>query len=451
VSENVRLLSAKRSAYDLALDAFARGEFELCERYVRLCRPGSDASFASIALLTARLARIEGDFERWYEASGAAARGARSERDRLTASALRALAAKRLGKTVEATRWFGQVETSISGSAPADAAYAAYLLAADAWGDRDLARARALIGRNLRSVRDPESLALLGWIEVREERYRSAGTRFLTALARLRSGTEIDLRLQGRLVHALGIVASETVDLRLGHRARREYEAMVWPESLRVERFNALTCLRFLALLEGDIERAWVLSRDAIAVAPRPAYVAIAETNAAAASRLLGDDNAYHLQLRRAWEIVRGEKWGHADAEERVALTNFMIEGGFAMPQDVRKAATLYQSLSERINRGNALESDRRVTAFEAFAAGRVYEMLGAHDDAIRAYQRSLELWSVLGYDMRAALVALDLRRLTRDERYRAPIDAVLTRAPNAWFGAHASPTSGRRPKSKRG
>jgi DNA-binding CsgD family transcriptional regulator len=36
---------------------------------------------------------------------------------------------------------------------------------------------------------------------------------------------------------------------------------------------------------------------------------------------------------------------------------------------------------------------------------------------------------------MRAALVALDLRRITGDDDYVRRIKAVLSRAPDAWFG----------------
>lgn len=448
-SDNVRRIGASRperkvvddassAAYRAALGAFARADYESCRGYLELCRRDSSETFARVSLLRARVARIDGDLETWYEAADVAAREGPSAADRITGSALRGLAAKRLGKTVEARQILAELETSRAESAPADFAYALYLLAADAWEDRDFDRAEALIRRNPLMPRDPESVALLGWIDVGRECQRLAGTRFMAALSHLRESGTVDVRLQARLVHAAAIVASETVDLRMGRRVRREYETLSWSGSLRVEQFNALTCLRYLALLEGDIERAWLLSREAIAVAAQPAYAAIAETNAAVASRLLGDEHAHRLQLRRAWDIIRAERWGQADAEKRVALTSFIIEAGNAMPEEVRQAVTMYASLRALVNRSNALEGDRRVIAFEALAAGRVHEVLGARRDAIRSYQRSLDLWSRLEYDMRAALVSLDLRRLTGDERYRLPVEAVLKRAPRAWFARDA-------------
>jgi len=425
-------------AFQCAADAFRRAEYEQCKSFLRICEAAPRGLSGRVQLLRAKLARIEGDLETWYAASGAVEGFGASIADRMTAMALRAIAAKRLGKVVEMRHRFTEIQAVIETAGSADAAYAVYLLATDAWEDRDLVRAERLISDNVRSVGDPESLALLGWIEVRRERYRHAGIHFLTALTRLVASGEIDVRLQGRLVHAAAVVASETIDLRLGRRIRREYENMVWPESLRVEQFNAITCLRFLALLEGDVERAWMLSRAAVAIAPRPSYVAIGETNAAVASGLLGDSNAHRLQLGLAWGVLRTRKWSGIRAEERVALTNFMIEARCAFPSEARKALMMYRSFRAKADRSNALEDDRRITAFEAFAAAKVCEAFGQRSNAIQEYRRSLKIWNELAFGMRAALVALDLRRLTGDEGCQAILDAALERAPNAWFAQDA-------------
>jgi DNA-binding CsgD family transcriptional regulator len=102
---------------------------------------------------------------------------------------------------------------------------------------------------------------------------------------------------------------------------------------------------------------------------------------------------------------------------------------------------TLYDSLAERAGADECHYEDRRVFACEAMATARVAEALGDEDRALRSYERSLASWNLLHFDMRAAMVTLDLERMTRDERYRISIAPVLGRAPKAWF-AHREPAS---------
>jgi DNA-binding CsgD family transcriptional regulator len=102
----------------------------------------------------------------------------------------------------------------------------------------------------------------------------------------------------------------------------------------------------------------------------------------------------------------------------------------------------MYESLMPRENRTNALNRDRRVLAFELMAQGRVAEVRGNYDAAYDRYRASFDLWRELQYDMRAALVAVDLMRLARDPIYDEILDAVLERAPSAWFAPQASPAN---------
>jgi DNA-binding CsgD family transcriptional regulator len=102
---------------------------------------------------------------------------------------------------------------------------------------------------------------------------------------------------------------------------------------------------------------------------------------------------------------------------------------------------TLYDSLTGRAGTEECHFRDRRIFACEAMATARVAEALGDEDRALRSYERSLASWNLLQFDMRAAIVTLDLERITRDARYRISIEAVLGRAPKAWF-AHREPAA---------
>jgi DNA-binding CsgD family transcriptional regulator len=429
--------------YAAAAAAFARADYAACHEWLALYRAQVPVATASAEILAARLARVEGDVEGWYVAASSVALRSATPGEAATGLALRALAARDAGSEAEADELLRDLLTQLPALEPNDAVYPGYLVAFDAWHGRDYERAEVLALENLvRDPKDPETLALLGWIDVKRERFRAAGKLFTQALAALRNSGVTDMRLQGRLVHAISVVASETVDLRMGKALRREYQDVNWSEPLRVDQFNTLTCLRFLDMLEGDLEGAWVFSRSAAALAPSPAYVAIGETNAAVAARSIGDEAASGLQFRRAWDVLRTERWSAADAEARVALTNFACEAARAMPAEARKALILYRSLQGKQNRANSLDGDRRIAASETWAAARVAEAIGERDETFSQYRESLAVWTELGFVMRAAAVAHDLYRVTRDDVYLQPIAALTELAPNNWL-ARTVPEAG--------
>ncbi|MBD5654699.1 MAG: helix-turn-helix transcriptional regulator [Candidatus Eremiobacteraeota bacterium] len=397
------------------------------------------------ALLEARCWRIEGNFEACQVAANRAATEHPDAAGRIEGIALRGLAFKFINKPALAAKDFEAVRRSLARDPAATLGWPVYFMALEAWLRADYAVAEEYIRKNLDAEADvPTSLVLLGWIEVKAEHYARAGTFFMEALERHRATGTIDLRLQGTVIHAVSVVAEETVDLKLARRLEAHVAEMAWPEtSLRVERFNYLVNASYIALLEGKLDLAFLRAREAVVRAPNAAYEAIGEVTIAAVCRAIGDDVAGLMQLRRAWALLRENRWGAADDEQRVALTGFAFFAASDMPAEARKAMTLYHSLTAKANTRNSLHRDRRVTAFELMAAGRIAVALGNTERARRAFEKALQIWQALQYDMRAAIVALELRRLTRKSAYEAPVRAVLVRAPSAWLGAQLAPAEG--------
>jgi len=425
----------------LANAAFARAQYVECRLLLQAAEPRSAAMRATLSLIEARCARIQDDLDAWLSAAELVANDHPAPVERLEGVALRGLAYRRAERTREADRDFERVRQRLARDPAVAAGFPTYYLALDAWMRGDYDDAEALARTNLNYGKTvPFDTVLLGWCALKRDRVGKGGGLFTEALRLLRTSQDPNLRLQGTTLHGASVVASERVDLKLARKLQRDFADFVWPKSLGIYRFNTLTSFRSIAMLEGDLERAWVLSRDAVAHAPNAASAVTGETNAAVASRLLGDERAAHLQLRRAWEITRQQRWSAADSEARVALANFAREAASDMPAEARKAMTAYDSLKPR-DRNNAAR-DRRVQAFELMAQGRIAEVRGNLDAAYDRYRASFDLWRELQYDMRAALVALDLRRLARDPLFDDAIDAVLERAPNAWFAPQASPAS---------
>jgi DNA-binding CsgD family transcriptional regulator/tetratricopeptide (TPR) repeat protein len=435
---------ANEPVFAAAVDAFDRADFAVAGALIAAAAPTTRAQNGRIRLLEAQLARMLGDFPRVAEAARIARLDLAEPSERLLATMLCGIAAKRLGRPEEAAAFFADVERRLGRFDRSAVRYAVYLLALVAWESGDLERAESIARANIAA--DPgayDSVALIGWIDVRRERFEPAGRTFLAAIDTLRATGRIDARFHARALHAVASVASETMDLPLGERAVAEYARVAWTDSLRVERFDTLQYLRFHLMQKGELEAASIAARDAIAFATREAFVAIGETNAAVSSRLIGEDRSWRIQLERAWNVLRSTSWRAADDDARVALTNFAIEAATEMPAEARQAVTLYQSLSAKRNPQSGFAAgDRRIGAYEGIAAARVAEVLGRHELAVSEYERALTIWVEIGYEMRAALAALDLSRLTGDSRYDAVVQSALARAPKAWFAPIDDSTS---------
>lgn len=421
--------------------AFELAEYPRCRSLITLATAvaRSRGARATLALLDARCARIQGDDAAWFAGADAATLHP-DPAGRLEAIALRAHALRRLGRSAESERDFAHLRRAYERDPRSFLGDPLYYLALEEWFGGRYDACDALLSENIsHGASVPRSLALLGWSEIKRERYARAGAYFMDGLERLRASDAIDLRLEGSLVHAATVVASETVDLKLAKRVTKIVEDFMWPQSSALERFNTLLGLRSIALLEGDLERAWLLSREAVVRAPSVATEALGETCSAAVTRLIGDERIAALQFARAWELLRKRRAVPVDDEARVALSYFAFEAAADMPAEARKAMTMYDSLSAKDSSTSGLNRDSRVRATELMASARVAEARGDRERAKTLYRNSFELWQNLRYDMRAAVIARDLRRLTRDRKYDIAIASVLARAPKAWFGTHAS------------
>jgi len=432
------------SALAHAEAAYREAEYDLCRGLIDGAVPGDRAERGALFVLRARNAHAQNDAERTYAAAGAALAELDDPQLRLLATILRAAPAKALGKTREARASFEEAARDIFRFPSADVGIARHLLAVEALEGQDFVRADALARENIAAgTNEPQSLALLGAIANKRERYAEAANYFATALRKFQAAGEVDVRLEAEIVTSLAVVATETVDLRLVERVRKAYDKLAWTTSLAALRFRAVGALRLAALLEGDVPRAFFASRDALGFARGPAQLALGELNAAVASRLLGDAAAERLQLKRSWEALRDERFEAGDDEARLALLSFIAEAAESMPAEARKAMTLYRSSTPK-SAGAGLTVDRRFLALEAQAVARIADAVGDAETAIRFYEHAFQIWRTLGIAARAALAALDLRRLTGDESYATFVRSVLARAPKAWFAkqlrAPASP-----------
>jgi DNA-binding CsgD family transcriptional regulator len=322
-------------------------------------------------------------------------------------------------------------------SAPQYVAELAYYRALSRWSSHRLAEAEEIVEAALPAAKDVHRarlMQLLGWIDVRSENFSGAGRQFNAALEELNRAKHPDVQGRARLLHALSIIAAETVDLRLGRIVRREYEANAWSDGTRVERFHVLEYLAWLSLLEGQIGRAWDERQRALSLTVDTAYHSSALTSAGNIAGVVGDrfSEARYFELAGSL-LLRGDQVA-LDVDRRIAMLTFVAAAPAASLDAARKVFTLYERTRPRKTELLALEGDRRLEGFELYARGKLAIAEGRTQQGVAELEKALDLWSRLTYRLRVAITANTLRTVTGDPRYAQIALDALRNAPNAWL-----------------
>jgi len=322
-------------------------------------------------------------------------------------------------------------------SVPALVPETAYYRALSRWSSYRLTEAEEIIEAVLPAATDvvrSRLLQLLGWIDVRRENYGAAAHEFSAALEELNRAKNTDVNGRAKILYALGFIAAETIDLRLGRLVRREYESSTWSDDTRIERFRVLEYLSWLSLLEGEVARAWDERQLGLTLTVDTSYHAIALNDAAIVAAIVGDrfSESRYLELAGAL-LLRGDQVG-LDVEQRIAMLQFAGTAAAANVEAARKVFTLYERTRPRRTEMLALEGDRRLEAYELWARGKVEIAEGSTQQGIANLEQSLELWTRLGYRMRIAITANVLRMVTGDRRFAQIALDALRNTPNAWL-----------------
>lgn len=328
-------------------------------------------------------------------------------------------------------------------SASQDAAHlvpeVGYYRALSRWSSRRLDEAESIIESSLPRATDAvraRLLQLLGWIDVRRENYAAAAHQFTAALEALEKSRQSDLQLRARLLHALGIIAAETIDLRLGRFVRRHYETSAWTEDTRIERFYVLEYLTWLSLLEGETNRAWDERQLALSLTVNSGHHASALISAARIATIVGDRYAARRYLELAGALLLRGDQVDLDIDRRLVMLSFAAATPIANVEMAVKVMVLYDRTQPQHTEMLSFEGDRRLEAYELHARGKVELAQGRKQPGIDDLKRSFDLWTRLGYRMRAAIVADELCGSTGEGHWAQNGVDALRNAPNAWLRA---------------
>jgi DNA-binding CsgD family transcriptional regulator len=312
-----------------------------------------------------------------------------------------------------------------------------YYRALSRWSSRRLDEAEAIIESSLPRASDAvraRLLQLLGWIDVRRENYAPAAQQFTAALEALEKSRERDLQLRARLLNALGIIAAETVDLRLGRLVRRQYETTTWTDDTRIERFYVLEYLTWLSLLEGELDRAWDERQFALSLTLNSGHHASALISAARTSNIAGDRYAARRYMELAGALLLRGDQVDLDVDRRLVMLSLAVATPVVNIETAVKVMALYDRTQPQHTEMLSFEGDRRLEAYELQARGKVAIAQGRNQQGIDDLKRSFDLWTRLGYRMRAAIVANDLCDSTGEANWSQNGLDALRNAPNAWL-----------------
>ena len=422
---------------DQAREAWTAGEYERTIALLAGARFDRRESRVAAALLQSRALLAVGRPADVVALVEGVRKDAKSTDDAVVAAMLLGAALARTSRRDEGETLLDTTADLAKRTAPHLLAEVAYYRALSRWSSHRLTEAEAIIDTALPAATGivrSRLLQLLGWIGVRRENYAAAAHDFSAALDELKNADVPDVKGRATTLHALGIIASETIDLRLGRMVRREYESNQWSEDTRIERFQVLEQLAWLSLLEGNLASAWDERQLALTLTVDTSYHAIALIHAAEIAEIVGDRFAQSRYLDLSGVLLlRGDQVG-LDVERRIALLSFVAVASDTEPDAAKQVLALYDRSRPRRTEMLALEGDRRFEAYEQYARGKFAISQGETQRGIVELDRSLDLWTRLNYRLRAAVTANELRAVTGDRKYAQIALDALRNTPDAWL-----------------
>ena len=264
------------------------------------------------------------------------------------------------------------------------------------------------------------ALALRSWMHAGLEDYTAQIADLLAAFRCFTEhGARCDITTVAIYLHALVRLAVELGDFEAIRAAEAAYQAVEWTSDIQDLQFMCVRALAWGAFHQGDPGRAQWLFKDSKELAPTVAWQVMAHVDRAYVARMNRNDAWAAEELAQARSIERSVKWDATHGEERQALV--MLAELFAptdMAQAQRYVSTYMQLGTDSINPTLAAAHERRFTAYEKYASGRVQSVLGNTKLATDSLEFAYQVFAQIHHAYRAALAAAALYELTKDPHW---------------------------------
>jgi DNA-binding CsgD family transcriptional regulator len=359
--------------------------------------------------------------------------------ERLTAAALKGAALLQAGKLTEGQRMLDGLGETAHAASRQVRAEIEYYRALSRWPEQRFDEAQRILEGALPLAEDAlrgRFYSLLGWIDFQAENYSAAARQFVTAIDIFGHANVRDPYLSAVVLGGLSSIAADTIDLGLGRIVRREFAAFAWSSETEYLRFSILGDLTNLALLDGDIERAWLEQQQAVALSVGEAYAPRSLVGMAYISRLAGDRFACNQYLALAGSLLLYGDLAAVDPGRRRTLLTFVAEVNAEQQETADAALALFDRTDVKSEGPFHLQDDRRDQAYELLARGRHARRGGDRVAARRYLQQSLDLWLTLAQRRYTAIAAFDLAELTHEQQYASLAREQLRQAPQAFIAA---------------
>ena len=252
------------------------------------------------------------------------------------------------------------------------------------------------------------------------------------AFAETPADEPVDVATLALTCQALARVAFETADGAALAAARRAFDTLAWTPDVAVERYTALRVLGWDAFMRGRGTDARWAFKDALALAPSPAWRVMAHLDRAHVAGLGHEEPRAVEELAEADRLAQEVRWESTRGEERQALVWLATLHAPVDAVRAQRYAAVYASLGTvNVEPAAALNGDRRALAFARYAQGRIDQALGRRASAIAALREAYGIFDGAEHHYRAMLAASGLAELTGDEGWRLRAVAHARRYPD--------------------
>ena len=265
--------------------------------------------------------------------------------------------------------------------------------------------------------------AYRAWLHAGNEDYAAHVADLCRAVeyATLPTAEPVDVATLATSIHALAQVGFETANADAVAAARRASDALAWTPDVAYHQYTTTRALGWDVFMRGRAAEAQWAFKDARTLAPSSACRLTAHLDRAYVARISGNEFWAAEELAHADALTYDVKWGTSHGEERQLLVMLaVLHAPTDAPRAQRYASMYAQIGTENVDPALALHQDKRATAHEKYALGRIEQTLGRREAAIAPLEEAYAIFDRASFHYRASLTAAALAELTGEERWRA-------------------------------
>jgi DNA-binding CsgD family transcriptional regulator len=275
---------------------------------------------------------------------------------------------------------------------------------------------------------------LRSFIYCHEERYRDSAQSLINAIQLIGKRREQHLEEWFHAVQNLAVLGRELALDEAAALARSEVDQPIeWPVDFETQHFQALKAVGWSCALRGDMLGCFRYLRAAERSIPNEIFAVILLLDRAYFAGIVAEENWARDEIAKAEALAEDIDWNALPGEERMALLLLARATARIDAERARYYLARYKGLDKVRSPLLLFAFDHRMEAYTAYTEGVV--KLAARDaGAEEALRRSWIIFDRIGYDWRAARVAIRLWQLTKKERWRHLAEDKLEAYPQSWL-----------------